>query len=186
MHIIEPCCAKKHVMALRDALGKSGTTLFEGYGDMSLTELLPALLTRYSETELLIAAPSVPDQAADTIKKWMRQKWARMDGKGKLNAVGHLTLVADLGKEKSPTASGWLKRNPFGGRLTLVDRRQAETVILLPDLAVIGPVNMQYGHHFVATATARPSHVEHLWEQWRKATAEKKEEDAPEDAGSSE
>lgn len=186
MYIIEPCCAKKHVMQLRDALGKSGTTLFEGYGDMSLTELLPALLTRYSETEMLIAAPSIPNQAADIIRKWMRQKWARMDGKGKLNVIEHLTIIADLGKEKSPTASGWLKKSPFGDRLTLVDKQQAETVILLRDLAIVGPVNMQYGHHFVATMTARPSHVKDLWTQWQKA-AEEKAEETPEclDAGSS-
>lgn len=171
MYLIEPCCAKKHLLAVRDAIGKNGTTLFEGYGDLSLTELLPALLTRYSETEMMIVAPSLPDQAASIIKKWMKKQWARADGKGKLDVIAHLTIVADMSEEQSPTASTWLKENPFEGRLTLVDRQQTDTAILLPDMAIIGPVNMKYDKHFIATATTRKVHVADLWDRFRKQSA---------------
>lgn len=172
MHIIEPCCAKKNLLALRDAIGNNGTTLFEGYGDLSLTELLPALLTRYSETEMMLVAPSVPDQAQDVIKKWMKKQWARRDGKGRLNVIGRLTVIADLSEEASPAASEWLKENPFGERLTLVSRQQTDTAILLPDMAIVGPVNMKYDKPFIATVTTRMKHVEDIWEHFRRLSAE--------------
>lgn len=171
MHLIEPCCSQKHLRELRDSIAKGGTKQFEGYGDLSLTELLPALLMRYSETEMMIVAPSLPDQAAEVIDRWMRKQWARMDGKGKLDVVRHLTIVAKLEKEKSDHIGRWLKDNPFGGRLTLVDREQEETAILLPDFAITGPVNMRYGNHFVATATTDPAKVAELWEKFTKTAA---------------
>lgn len=167
MHIIQPCCAKKHVMEIRDAIGRNGMTLFEGYGDLSLTELLPAILTRYAETEMLIAAPSLPDQAAEAVATWMKRQWARADGNGKIDVVSRMTVIADFGPGASPRASGWLRDNPFGGRLTLVDVRQDDTVLLLPDFAVVGPVNMRYGGHFIATATTRPAQVADLWAMFR-------------------
>ena len=166
MHLIEPCCAQRHVKELRSAIRNGGTAEFEGYGDMSLTELLPALLTRYSETELLIAAPSLPDQAAEVIGRWMNRQWSRADGQGRLDVIRRLTLIAGLSAEKSPTASLWLKDNPFGDRLTLVDKEQEDTVILLPDLAITGPVNLRYGHHFTAKAIGRPEDVAAIWEKY--------------------
>ena len=166
MKIIEPCCAQRHLREVRDAIGKNGEKEFEGYGDLSLTELLPAILTRYSETEMIIVAPTMPDQAAEVITKWMRKQWARMDGKGKLDVIRHLTIIADLGRRKSPEVSRWKKENPFGERLTLIDRQQDETAIVLPDFAITGPVNMQYGENFTATATTKPERVAELWEQY--------------------
>lgn len=152
---------------LRDVIGKSGKKPFEGYGDLSLAELLPAVLTRYSETELLIAAPSFPDQAAEAVMKWMKRQWARADGRGKLDVIRHLTIVADLSEEKSPMASQWLKDNPFGDRLTLAAMQQPDTAILLPDFAITGPVNMRYGEHFTAMATAVPQELSALWQQFK-------------------
>lgn len=153
--------------ALRNAIGDDGTKEFEGYSDMSLTELLPAILTRYSETEMMIVAETLPDQAAEIIEKWMKKQWARMDGQGKLNVIRHLTIISDFRKKKSHMASQWIRQNPFGERLTLIDRQQTETAILLPDFAILGPVNMQYGNHFIATATSKPSQVEESWEYYR-------------------
>lgn len=173
MKIIEPCCAQRQMKELRNAIMKGGTEEFMGYGDLSLTELLPALLTRYSETELLIAAPSLPDQAAEVIGRWMNRQWSRADGQGKLDVVRHLTLVADLSKDKSPVASGWLNDNPFGGRMTLVDKEQEDTAILLPDLAITGPVNMRYGHQFTARATADAKYIAALWRKYGAASVEK-------------
>lgn len=153
-------------MGLRRAIASGGTMAFEGYGDLSLTELLPAILTRYSETELLIAAPSLPDQAAEAVLSWMGKTWARMDGQGRLWRVAHLTVIADLSEEKSPMASQWLKENPLGDRLTLVDAVQPDTLILLPDFAVTGPVNMRYGEHFTAEATTEKEKIDALWEKY--------------------
>lgn len=163
MHLIQPCCANKHLLNLRNAIKNGGTAQFEGYGDLSLTELLPALLIRYSEVEMMIVAPSLPDQAAEVVSVWMRRQWSTRDGKGKLDAIRRLTVIADLSMDRSPVASVWLKENPFGGRMALVDMRQDSTAILLPDIAITGPVNMRYGHHFVATATTDPENVKTLW-----------------------
>ena len=82
---IEPCCTQKHLLALRSKLGENGTAFWHGYGDLSLAELLPHILTRYSETEMLLAVPALPDAAAETVKNIMQKQWMRMDGKGKLN-----------------------------------------------------------------------------------------------------
>lgn len=151
-------------MALRRAIAGGGTIAFAGYGDLSLTELLPAILTRYSETHLLIAAPSLPEQATETIGEWMRKTWARMDGRGRLWCVGRLTLVTSV--EQSPAVAGWLDGDAFDGRLTVVDREQADTCILLPDFAVTGPVNMRYGEHFTAEATTEKDRLDALREKF--------------------
>lgn len=165
MRIVEPCCATKQMMMLRDALGRSGTAQFKGYGDLSLTEILPALLTRYAETDMIIVAPSLPDQAVEVIAQWMRRQRARMDGKGKLNYVRKLTVIAEMSEEKSPKASMWLKNNPFDSRLVLIDKAQTDTILLLPDIAVTGPLNMRYGREFVCTVTTVKEKVQELWKQ---------------------
>ena len=167
MYIINSCCAKRDLMLLRDSIAKGGSAQFNGFGDLSLTELLPAILTRYSETELLIAAPSMPDQAAEIIRKWMMQQWSRRDGSAKLDVISHLTIIAGLNDGHSPMVSEWLKDNPFGDRLTLVDKRQEDTAILLPDFAITGAVNMRYGHNFTATATTVADEVKALWDRFK-------------------
>ena len=167
--MIEPCCAQRNLLRVRDAIKNGGTARFHGYGDLSLTELLPAILVRYSETELMIVAPTLPDQAAEVIEKWMRKQWARADGKGKLDVIRHLTVIANLSRRKSPVAHQWKRENPFGERLTLIDRQQADTAILLPDFAITGPVNMRYGEHFTATATTELVKVAELWERFAEA-----------------
>lgn len=165
MRIIEPCCAVKHLMQLRDAIGKSGTTEFEYYGDLSITELLPAILTRYSETDVVISSPTIPDQASEIIATWMKKQWACMRGNGKLDVIHHLTIMSDLSRKKSPVANSWKRNNPFANRLTLVDNKQSEPIILLPDFAIIGFRNMCYGGHYIATATTDESIVRSLWER---------------------
>ena len=168
MQLIEPCCAPKHLLALRSKLGESGTALWHGYGDLSLAELLPPLLTRYSEVELLIAAPSLPDAASSVVKRMMERQWMKMDGSGKLYNIGHLTLVSDLRPERSPIASAWLTANPFPDRLTIKNVQQRDTAILLPDIALFGPINLVYGGHFTATATKNPGHIAELRAMYNK------------------
>ena len=168
MHLIEPCCAPKHLLALRHILSESDTALWHGYGDLSLAELLPALLTRYSEVELAIVAPALPDPATETIDKMMRREWMRMDGKGKVWNVGHLTLIADLSEKRSPMASAWLKSNPLPERLTLRNVQQNDTAILLPDIALWGPINLTYGGHFTAMATKNARTIATLREMYEK------------------
>ena len=165
--LIEPCCAGRHMLSVRDAIGTKGMMEIEGYGDLSLTELLPVILTRYAETELMIVAPTLPDQATEVIATWMRRTIARMDGNGRLNSIRRLTIVSDLSETASPDASAWLNENPYGERLVLHDIRQDATAILLPDFAIEGPVNMRYGHHFTAMAYGKREDVDGLWTKYR-------------------
>jgi hypothetical protein len=176
--LIEPCCAGRHMLSVRDAIGTKGTMEIEGYDDLSLTELLPAILTRYAETELMIVAPTLPDQATEVIATWMRRTIARMDGNGRLNYIRRLTIVSDLSEAASPDASAWLNENPYGERLVLHDMRQDATAILLPDFAIEGPVNMRYGKHFIATAYGKREDVDGLWTKYREMV-----ENAPEEKG---
>lgn len=160
-------------MLLRDSIGNNGKAQFQAYGDLSLTEFLPALLTRYSETTMMIVAPSIPNQAYDIISEWLRRTWARMDGKGRLNVIAKLTIVADLSEEASPKASSWLTENPFGNRLVVVNRKQSDTAILMPDIAITGPLNFRYGNPFVCDVTTIPDEVKALWEEYTKLTVVK-------------
>ena len=168
MRLLEPCCASRQLCLLRDAIGNNGRDSFEGFGDMSLTELLPALLLRYTETEMMIVAPTIPDQATAIIREWLIKKWARWDGKGQLDCLSKLTIIADLSEESSPEMSQWLKENPFAGRLTLVNRVQSDTALLLPDIAITGPLNFRYADHFVCKVTSVPAEVNDLWAQYTK------------------
>ena len=170
MFLIEPCCSQKNLRELRYAIKDGGTTQFEGYGDLSLSELLGPLVNHYNGTEMVIVAQSLPDQAAEVIDKWMKLTWARMDGRGNIWRIEHLTIVARLEKDKSHYITAWVEHQPFGDRLTLVDTEQEDTAILLPDFAITGPVNMRYGHHFIATATTEPEKVKALWEKYRSPT----------------
>lgn len=176
MKIIEPCCATKQFMFLRDAIKNKAKTQFKGFGDLSLTELLPALLTRYSETTMMIVAPSIPDQAADIIYTWLRRTWARMDGKGRLNVLSKLTIIADLSEEASPVANLWLTNNPFPDRLVLVNKAQDDTALLLPDIAITGPLNMRYDKEFVCDVTAIPEEVSALWKAYSKLSKKRSTE----------
>lgn len=173
MITIKPCCFRRQLLELRDAIKDGGTAQLQGYGDVSITEVLPALLTRYTETELMIVAPSMPDQATEVITRWMRQQWPHANGKDKLDTIARLTVVADLSSVKSPMMSEWMKDNPFGDRLTLVNRQQEDTAILLPDIAITGPLNMRYGLNFVCTVTTIPEQVRDLWEQYLSEGKEK-------------
>ena len=162
MQLIEPCCAPKHLLTLRENLGENGTAFFHGYGDLSLAEILPALLIRYCETEMTIVAPSLPDPTADVILAAMRQTRAKMTGKGNLNVIAHLTIVADLSERRSPMASEWVSKNPYPGRMVLKNVQQNDTAILLPDIALWGPMNLTYGGHFTAMATKNARTIEAL------------------------
>ena len=80
--------------------------------------------------------------------------------------------VAPLDRENSDYICKWLKEQPFGDRLTLVDTEQVDTAILLPDFAITGPVNMRYDKHFIAEATTEPKKVRALWEKYRRLAEE--------------
>ena len=172
MLLIEPCCVKFHLRMLRDKIEKGATTQFQGYGDLSLTELLPALLTRYSETDMIIMAPAVPDQAAEIIGTCMKLQRAMRTGSGKLNVIKRLTIITDLSEEKSPIASGWIKDNSFGERLVLINKTVApeEQTLLLPDIAITGPLNMRYGENFVCSVTTVSKEVDELWGKYQVST----------------
>lgn len=167
MFLIEPCCAPKHVSELVKRVGEGGTVLWHGYGDLSLSELLPAVLRRYAETEVTLVMPWLPDALAEIIAKWMRKQWARMDGKGSINVISHMTLIADIRESRSPLASQWLKENPFGERLTLRSVQQNDTAIVLPGMAWYGPVNITYGAHFTAIVTKNASTIAGLREMYK-------------------
>ena len=167
-YLIEPCCSQKHLRQLRDELGKDGTAFFHGYGDLSIMELLPPLLTHYSETDLMIVAPYLPDAVTEVITKWMKKQWARIDGSGNLNVIAHLTIVADLSERRSPMASEWVSKNPFGERMTLKNVQQNDTAILLPDIALWGAMNLNYGGHFTALATKDAATIAALRSQYEK------------------
>ena len=161
MFTIEPCCTQKHWPAIRSKIKAGGTMMFQGYGDLSLNELLPVMMTRYSEADMIIVCPALKDAAASLLLQWMEKGWPDKKG-GHQYVIGHLTLVTDLGKKKSPAASAWVKGNPYPGRLTVCNVQQNDTCILLPDIAVHGAVNLVHGGHFTAIATTSPKLIASL------------------------
>lgn len=153
MYLVEPCCAPKNLGELNERLGKDGTTMWHGYGDLSIAELLPPLLMRYAGSDVMIVAPALPDMAAEAIAMCMRRKVALMNGSGSMNVVRRMALITCLGEKHSPMAARWLKEKPFGERLAMYNIQQNDTAIILPDMALYGPINLTYGGHFTATAT---------------------------------
>ena len=168
MYLIQPCCSQKHLRQLRDGLEKDDTAFLHGYGDLSIVELLPSLLTHYSETDLMIVAPYLPDAVAEVITKWIKKQWARIDGSGNMNVIAHLTLVADLSERRSPMASEWVKENPYPERMILKNVQQNDTAILLPDIALWGPMNLNYCGHFTALATKNARAIETLRSEYER------------------
>lgn len=159
--LIQPCCTNKLIPQLREKLGDDGTTFIHGYGDLGIAELMTPLLTPYTEVELMIVAPSVPDTAARVIERLMDQKLP-MKGRGQVPLIKQLTIVANLKKNSKYLSAGWVKENPWGDRLQLNHCQQNDTAILLPDMAIIGPVNMAYNGHFTAVATRRRKTIDEL------------------------
>ena len=104
MYLIEPCCAKAHLRELRDSIAGGGTKQFMGYGDLSIYELLPALLLRYDQTEMMILAPTLPDLAAEIIAICMNQQRSLRNGKGNVDVINHLTVIADISSDSSSDA----------------------------------------------------------------------------------
>ena len=162
MYIIEPCCTQKHWPALLQRLKGDDIIFFHGYGDLSLSELLPVILTAYNEIDMVLVSPSLPDSTARVLISWMRKQWARMDGKGSLNVIGHLTIVTNLNKEKSPLASTWQDKSIFGPRLQLRNVQQNDTALIFPDLAIYGNINLSYGGHFSAIVTRNARIIQSL------------------------
>ena len=163
-YLLEPCCIQRQLSDLCRAIKDGGEAEFNYYGDLSLTELLPALLERYNKTRLLIVAPSIPDTAAEVIASWARRQWKRMDGSGSFYALQHITIVTSLAA--SPAVGSWLEKNLFGDRLTVVDANQGEHIIALHNLAISGFRNMRYGENGTAVITTEPEKIESLWEKY--------------------
>ena len=164
-YILEPCCIQLQLGDLCRAIKGGGTAEFKYYGDLSFTELLPALLERYNKTELLIVAPSIPDTTAEVIAKWARRQWQRMDGSGSFFALQHITIITSL--SASPAVSSWLEKNLFGDRLSVVDTATDEHLVLLHNLAITGFRNMRYGENGTATATTEAEKISALWEKYK-------------------
>lgn len=166
MFLIEPCCTQKHWPELRRRLGEGGTMQWEGYGDLSMAELLPVILARYTEVEMMLVAPSIPNRAAEVLAYWLRRKLVTVDGMRKVPVLSRLTIVADLSEKRSPVASAWLKENPYGERLVLKNVQQDNTALILPDIALYGPFNLTYGERFTATATKNDKAIAELREAY--------------------
>lgn len=162
MHLIQPCCTQRHWPELRSKLKDNGTAFFHGYGDLSLTELLPVILITYAETDMLLVCPTLPDHTAETLLYWLRRELTRMDGRSKFHVVRTLTIITNLSEKKSPLASTWLTNNPFPDRLTLCNKQQNDTALILPDLAIYGAFNLAYNGHFTAIATKNAGMIESL------------------------
>ena len=162
MFLIEPCCTQRHWPQLREKLGNGGTMFFHGYGDLSIAELLPVILTRYSETDMTIVCPALPDAAANVLQHWMDKKWG-----GSKNVLRHLTLITNLHNKKSPAASKWVKNNPWPDRLVPCNIQQNDTALLLPDIAIYGGLNMSHCGHFTALASTNAKVIENLRTTYR-------------------
>lgn len=162
MTLIEPCCTQKHWPEIRRKAGAGGTTPFHGYGDLSIAELFPVLMTGYINTDMTIVCPVLPNAAVEVLKRWMEKSRASANGKERINVIRSLTLITDLRPKKAHEASKWLKENPWPDRLTLYNVQQNDTAILLPDIAIFGNINLSHNGHFVALASTSQGFINNL------------------------
>lgn len=162
MQIIEPCCTQKHWPEIRNKIGKDGTTFFHGYGDLSITELFPVLMTPYSNTELLIVCPALPNATAEVITHWMEKDFSGVASRERVPAIASCTIITNCNAKKSPAAAKWLKENPWPERMKLHNIQQNDTAVMLPDLAIYGNINLVHSGHFTALASTNAKVIKNL------------------------
>ncbi len=160
MITIEPCCANKHWKQVLKELEMKKTVLVNGYGDMTLTELLPEVLQRYSEADVLMALPTVPEQMRTLVGRMLRRTWALAQG-GNVDVVRRLRLITDARASKSPGLVEWAQGQE---RLRLANAQHNDTLIIVHNgnpqgecaLAIMGPVNMVPCGQWTAMVTRDP------------------------------
>ena len=156
---IEPCCANKHWKKVLAELELKKTVLIEGYGDMTLNELLPVALGRCQEAEVIITAPLMPEELCRTIGTLLYHTWALPDG-GNINKIAHMRVITDARASKSPAVMEWAKR--YGGQVELASCQQNDTMVLVTDsnsaddMAIVGPVNVQPCGQWTTMVTRDP------------------------------
>jgi len=167
MVTIEPCCAHKHWKKVLKELELNGTVLMRGYGDMTLSELLPEVLAGYTEADVLMALPTAPEAARVLLRSMLHRTWGMQEG-GNVNNVARLRLLTDARASRSPGLVEWAQRQE---RLELASAQQNDTIILVEDgrqqgadrLAIMGPVNVVPCGMWTAAATTGPIMVASLW-----------------------
>lgn len=148
---IQPCCTQKHIPAVRRQLEKQTTVAFEGYGDLTLADLLPVLGDTCIGHDLTIVAPNIPRYLRSAILHSMTSTVVRQ-GKNTPRHP-HLTIVTDTSEERSPDLRHLAESMP--DRITLCHAVQSDTMLLLPDELWFG--NIGRGARFVGVVTRDPN-----------------------------
>ena len=122
---------------------------------------------------MTIVCPTLPNAAAEVLKKWMDKTWAGVSGEGEVDVIRRLTVMTSTNAKKSPTAEKWNKSNPWPGRLELLNIQQNDTAILLPDLVIYGGINLAHSGHFTALASTDKKVVSRLMEVYKQLAEHK-------------
>lgn len=169
MITIEPCCAAtKHwpkVLATLDELGEESVVGIRGYGDMTLMELLPAMVSSYSEADVLVAVPTLPSCLREKLDALLHLSWG--NDSGSVPAVARLRVITDARESRSPAAAEWIQ--DAGSRVSLASCQMNDTVVIIRGsggggVMVFGAVNARPATEWVAMATKDKRLIEDFWQ----------------------
>lgn len=153
--------------------------MMNGYGDMTLCELLPVMLERYAECEVMVAVPTLPPQLREVLDRWTRQTWG--DGS---RAVARIWVITDARESKSPGAAEWSR----DAGVAMASCQQNDTTVVVrgrgsrvesqgsrgegrefgEDVMVMGAVNVRPSGMFTAVVTKDEKMIAEAWAYYNK------------------
>lgn len=151
MRTIEPCCTQKHWPQVLEDLKRRPTVMMNGYGDMTLCELLPVMLERYAECEVMVVVPTLPPQLREVLDRWARQTWG--DGS---RAVAQMWVITDARESKSPGAAEWSR----GAGVAMASCQQNDTAVVVRGRGSRGESQGSRGESRESRGESRESRVE--------------------------
>jgi len=139
------------------------TVVFEGYGDLTLNELLPVLGDIHIGQDITIITPNVPRYLLSGIQHMLAATVVKK-GKNTLRHP-HMTITTDTSEQHSPGLKELADR--VGDRITLNHQQLSDTMILLQGELWFG--NVGHGKHFHGIVTREPFLIRELTSGIRKS-----------------
>lgn len=167
MKLIEPCCSQRHVPELLSLLEDSDPLFFQGFGDLSLSDLLSPLLSGISLSDVLLMCPTLPSPIHPFLRSWYLKRWSTGDSSDGTPPIASLTIVTDCRSSRSGDIRAWRDSLIQDGlpcqSVALSHYVQNDTCLIVNDLLIYGNMNIVPRNPFSAIVTRSP----HLVSEYR-------------------
>ena len=168
MLTIEPCCTQKHWPKILHNLKDTSYVYFEGYGDMTLNELLPVVFDGFSDADVMLAVPVMPERLISTLRELTKRSWANPSGRGSVPLIKRFRIITDARSTKSPGVLDFCRelRSQCAGS-GVASLQQNDTIIIVRDaystIMIFGSVNSRPSCQWTAFVTNDQGHIADVW-----------------------